>query len=44
MKGNALPRLLVLDDREGLDPYELLDPDVVPADGALGGVRGASPR
>ncbi|MGH3334586.1 MAG: hypothetical protein ACRDOZ_02120, partial [Nocardioides sp.] len=65
--GGALPRLMVLDDREGLvryapgmallrercrvtvlaqrlDPDELLDSDVVPADGALGWVRGASPR
>jgi hypothetical protein len=82
--GDALPRLLVLDDREGLvrsspgnavltsyvgwtvvevftesaaiaarqvddhlarrlDPSELLDPQVVPANDALGGVLGAPP-
>jgi hypothetical protein len=60
VRGDDLPRLLVLDDREGLvrsfpgvastrelarrlDPSELLDPEVVPADDAVGGMLGAPP-
>ena len=57
MTGDRLPRLLVLDDREGLvrsasgddflvrrlDPADLLDPEVVPSDAALGGVLRAPP-
>jgi hypothetical protein len=42
--GNALPRQVDDHLARELDPDELLDPAVVPTEGALGGVRAPSRR